>query len=921
MTPPVPPASWGTLPGLVGQALVWTSLGLFLVSAILRLVERTPSQALWARRAFNGGAVSLFAVFAILFALFLGQQHQYLYVYGHSQNDYELQYKLSGVWAGQEGSILLWSSLTAFFGLLTLRRFGEAERWYAAVYALILAIMVGISAFESPFRLLTDAAGHPHTPLDGKGMSPALLNYWMVIHPPTIFVGFALTAVSFALACSALIRRDYKDWVVQVRPWSLACLGILGLGLCMGGFWAYETLGWGGFWVWDPVENTSFVPWCAMAAFVHGIFVQLSRSKGQMVNLALGAAPFLLFCYGTFLTRSGFLGDTSVHSFAKMDPQAMGILIGLLGVTFLGFLALFVPALIQWQREGGGAGPKEAWTKPSVNPSKPGLGYLRQPKEEWAKTPFNLSSFYGIAMWLLFAFGLVTAIGMSVPLIQSLAGQKPKVVEEPLYNSVLAWFFVPTMLAIGLGPYLTWRGLPFKQLLSRIINPLAVAVMLTGFLLLWFKTGWNGVAADPSQTTKLAGAILAPRIEWVSFLAFLCFFAIVTNGWRLVEMLPRSRWTFGGVLTHAGVGLALLGLIVSRGLEQKELITIHSSRKAEAFGYGISFIGPTTNFMDRNNAVALKVEGDRASFTAKPGLYFRPGPEGPQETIWPHIERRPLYDLYFTLHPMVFEASESMEMRSGMEARYQDMVLKYVGMETEGTPGTDSAKFIANCEITLLGATMKASPSVSLLSRKVAEQAELDKGRTLTLTKVDEEKGGIVLELSSSPKEPMAMLQGSSLIRDGFRFTFLGIRARGTDPSNAALAAELEVQPVLEVIKAAPWMGLEGEGKARISDDYSLVLERIEAANKNAVLRFDFNQPAFPLEVYYKPLTWAVWFGVGVMTIGALASARGRRSSRGSGDPRKKAASPPISAADDASEDQEAASSRSEKEDEAFPAP
>lgn len=899
MTPPVPPASWGTLPGLVGQALVWTSLGLFLVSAILRLVERTPSQALWARRAFNGGAASLFAVFAILFALFLGQQHQYLYVYGHSQNDYELQYKLSGVWAGQEGSILLWSSLTAFFGLLTLRRFGEAERWYAAVYALILAIMVGISAFESPFRLLTDAAGHPHTPLDGKGMSPALLNYWMVIHPPTIFVGFALTAVSFALACSALIRRDYKDWVVQVRPWSLACLGILGLGLCMGGFWAYETLGWGGFWVWDPVENTSFVPWCAMAAFIHGIFVQLSRNKGHMVNLALGAAPFLLFCYGTFLTRSGFLGDTSVHSFAKMDPQAMGILIGLLGVTFLGFLALFIPAVIEWQKKLKAEGSKE----------------------EWAKTPFNLASFYGLAMWLLFAFGLVTAIGMSVPLIQSLAGQKPKVVEETLYNSILAWFFVPIMLAVGLGPYLTWRGLPFRQLLSRIINPLAVAVMLTGFLLLWFKTGWNGVAADPSQTTKLAGAILAPRIEWVSFLAFLCFFAIVTNGWRLVEMLPRSKWTFGGVLTHAGVGLALLGLIVSRGLEQKELITIHSSRKAEAFGYGISFIGPTTNFMDRNNAVALKVEGDRASFTAKPGLYFRPGPEGPQETIWPHIERRPLYDLYFTLHPMVFEASESMEMRSGMEARYQDMVLKYVGMETEGTPGTDSAKFIANCEVTLLGATMKASPSVSLLSRKVAEKAELDKGRTLTLTKVDEEKGGIVLELSSSPKEPMAMLQGSSLIRDGFRFTFLGIRARGTDPSNAALVAELEVQPVLEVIKAAPWMGLEGEGKARISDDYSLVLERIEAANKNAVLRFDFNQPAFPLEVYYKPLTWAVWFGVGVMTIGALASARGRRSSRGSGDPRKKAASPPISAADDASEDQEAASSRSEKEDEAFPAP
>ncbi len=899
MNPPSTAATWGILPGLAGQGLVWASLLLFVLSAVLRLFERSDSQAAWARKAFGGATLALFAVFGVLLALFLGQQHQFEYVYGHSQRDYELQYKISGVWAGQEGSILLWSSLTALFGLVTLRRFGQAERWYSAVYAVILAIMVGISAFESPFRLLTDAAGHPHTPLDGRGMSPALLNYWMVIHPPTIFVGFALTAVSFSLACSALIRRDYKDWVVLARPWSLACLGILGLGLCMGGFWAYETLGWGGFWVWDPVENTSFVPWCAMAAFIHGIFVQLSRNKGQMVNLALGAAPFLLFCYGTFLTRSGFLGDTSVHSFAKMDPQAMGILIGLLGISTLGFLSLFVPALIAWQKQQKAKGPKE----------------------EFAKTPFNLSTFYGIAMWLLFAFGLVTAIGMSVPLIQSLAGQKPKVVEEPLYNSVLAWFFVPIMVAIGLGPYLTWRGLPFKQLLSRVINPLAVAVMLTGFLLLWFKTGWNGVAADPSQTTLLLGQIQAPRIEWVSFLAFLCFFAIVTNGWRLVEMLPRSKWTLGGVLTHAGVGIALLGLIVSRGLEQKRLVTIHPSRKAEAFGYGVSFIGPTINFMDRNNAVALKVEGERASFTAEPGLYFRPGPEGPQETIWPHIERRPLYDLYFTLHPMVFEASESMEMKAGMEARYQNMVLKYVGMETQGTPGTDSAKFISNCEVTLLGDPFQALPSVSLLSRKVVEKAKLDKGRTLTLTKVDEEKGGIVLELSSSPKEPMAMLQGSSLVRDGLRFTFVGLRAGGRDPAKATLIAELEVLPVLKTIKASPWMGLSGEEKARINDDYSLVLERIEAGSKNAFLRFDFNQPAFPLEIYYKPLTWSVWLGVGIMTLGALASARGRRTSRGSGDPTKKAASPALSAADDASGDQEAASSRSEKEDEAFPAP
>lgn len=898
MNPPPADSAWGSALGQAGQVLVVLALFLFLASSLLRFLGDHPKQRTASRIAFWAASLSLFSVFGILLSLFLGGQYQFEYVYGHSQADYELQYKVSGVWAGQEGSILLWSCLTALFGLMSLRKFGSGERWYSAVYSLILAIMVGISAFESPFHRLTDAAGHFHTPLDGRGMSPALLNYWMVIHPPTIFVGFALTAVSFSLACSALIRRDYKDWVAQVRPWSLACLGILGLGLCMGGFWAYETLGWGGFWVWDPVENTSFVPWCAMAAFVHGIFVQLSRGKGHMVNLALGAAPFLLFCYGTFLTRSGFLGDTSVHSFARMDPQAMGILVGLLGVTFVGFLALFIPASLAFKKEQQG----------------------QEKKPEWAKTPFNLAAFYGIAMWLLFAFGLVTAIGMSVPLIQSLAGQKPKVVEEPLYNAILAWFFVPTMLAIGLGPYLTWKGLPFRQLFSRIVNPLAVSVMLTGFLLLWFKTGWNGEPADPAQTTLLGGVLTVPRMEWAAFLSFLCFFAVVTNGWRLVEMLPRSKWTVGGVLTHMGVGMALLGLIVSRGLEQKKLVTVHPSRTAEAFGYNISFGGPTLGFADRNNAVALKVEGKRADFTAKPGLYFRPGPDGPQETIWPHIERRPLYDLYFTLHPMVFEASESMGMDPGMEARYENMILTFLRSETKGTPGTDSAKFIAHCEVQTLGERQIITALSPLGAKGSPKPQPLKNGASLTLLKADLEGSRAIISLSSSPDKPMALAQGASITRDGLRLTFAGYRTQeGGSAGDASLAADFMVEEVLKTVKASPWMGIAGEEKERITQDYSLALERIDAGSKKAFLRFDYVQPAFPLEVYYKPLTWFVWFGVGVMTLGALAASRGRKTSRGSADPRKRAASPTKGATEEAGEGAEAASSRSEKEDEALP--
>lgn len=887
--------------GQVGSGLVLLSLLLFLSSIALRLMGDGVAQKKWARATFVVGTVSLFAVFGVLLTLFLTHQYQYRYVFGHSKLDYELQYKISGVWAGQEGSILLWSCLTAAFGVWTLKKFGENERWYSAVYAGILSIMVGISAFESPFKMVTDAAGHVVAPSDGQGMSPALLNYWMVIHPPTIFVGFALTAVTYSLAMAALLGKNHKDWILQARPWALTCLGFLGLGLCMGGFWAYETLGWGGFWMWDPVENTSFVPWCAMAAFIHGIFVQQSRSKGQMTNIALGAAPFLLFCYGTFLTRSGFLGGTSVHSFAKMDPQALAILIGLLGITIGGFLLLFIPAYVK-DIKARNAEP---------------------PKEKFERTPFNLTVFYGIAMWMLFAFGLVTAIGMSVPLVQSLAGQPPKVVEESTYNQVLGWFFIPTMLAIGLGPFLTWRGLPFKQLMARIINPLALAVMFTGFLLLWFKTGWNGISADPTQTTSLSGLSTVSRMGWISFLACISFFAIFTNGWRLVEMMPRSRWTLGGVLTHMGVVLTILGLIVSRGLEQKKLLTIHPSREAEAFGYNITYKGPTIGFEDRNNEVALDVKGERGEFAATPGLYFRPGPEGPQETIWPHIERRPLYDLYFTLFPMVYEASEAQALQIGDDARYENVIITYRGMETKGTPGTDSAQFFAHADVQVLGEKVEASPSLLLGTNEQAKPAPIDNDRFITLLKADIERNSVVVLLSSSPKMPLTLTQGASLTRDNVRLTLVQLRTEmGETPDQARLVADFTAEPIEKVMKASPWMGLSGEEKVRIDEDYSLALERIDAGTKAAYFRFDWNRPAYPLEVFYKPLTWLVWFGVGIMTIGALASAQGRRMKRGTAGPGSSSSSSNgfTRTAIDESLDESGPRSPSEERDAALPA-
>jgi cytochrome c-type biogenesis protein CcmF len=856
---PVSPPGWGMAVGQVGSVLVWLAVGSFLASAVTSVMSgRRPELEPWSRRLFWAGSGGLFSVFGLLFFLFLTNQYQYLYVFSHSQLDYELHFKIAGVWAGQEGSILLWSCLTALFGLLTVKKFRVIGPWYGGAYAGLSALMAGISAYESPFKLVTDASGAPILPPDGRGMSPALLNYWMVIHPPTIFVGFALTAVAFCASIAALNSRSLDAWIPMVRPWALACLGILGLGLCMGGFWAYETLGWGGFWVWDPVENTSFVPWCAMAAFTHGIIVQQAKKRWHFTNAILGAAPFLLFCYGTFLTRSGFLGDTSVHSFAKMDPQARGILVGLMGGALAGFLASYIPALSIIKAREKGASSEAAEEK------------------FWNKT--NL---YGMAMWILFAFGLVTAIGMSVPLMQSLAGQKPKVVEEFLYNQVLGYFYVPGMLILAITPFATWKGETLKSLLGKVMNPLAMAVMFTGFLLLWTRWGWFGLAADPEATSVAAGFLTVPKAPFVAFLAFLCFFAIFSNLYRLASMLPRGAKTAGGVITHVGVALTILGLIVSRGLQQKTLVVVHPSKPAEAFGWQINYVGPTKGFENRKNEVKLSVSGPGGQFTAHPGLYFRPGPEGPQETIWPHIERRALYDLYMTLHPMVWEASESQGLSSGQQARFENMIVTYEGMRSTGTLGTESAQFFAKSKVQVLGPAQSVRPQILLGATQASQPAPLAGGKSLTLLKANVDEGSVVLALSTSPDKPLSLIQGASIVADGLRVTFNSLSTvQGHSPEEAVLAADLTVEEVERTMTVEPWMSMSDEGKVRLTEDYELALERIDAGTKAAFFRFDYVRPAYPLEFFYKPLTWMVWLGVGIMTLGALWSARGRRTSR-----------------------------------------
>lgn len=682
--------SWSFFMGSLGRGAVFAAIAFCVLSAaFFFLSSRKPALSRWGTATFFLGCASFFVAIFALGTLFVNDQFQYRYVFGHSEADVALKYKVAAIWGGQEGSFLLWGTCAALFGLLAWRATREYRRWFAIPYALFLAAIAGILAYESPF-VIQALDGRVLVPPTGRGLAPSLLNYWVTIHPPTIFLGFGSLTVLFCLAIAALASRSYEGWIRVVRPWALVSTALIGVGLCMGGFWAYETLGWGGFWMWDPVENVSFVPWVLCVALVHGAFVQIAKGKWTYTNLLLAAAPFLAFLYGTFLTRSGFLQDTSVHSFAQMDRSALWLLVGLGVASVVGFGTLWGVRFRQRERAS------EVIDEPGV----------------------NRGSFFAAAIWLLCGFAVCTAFGMSVPFLMSLTGRQPKVVEEGLYHQVLVWLFVPTMILMAVGPFIGWRRLGFKGIMARVGSMAAISLGVLGLFMIWAKSPGIGARLDAGGVVNLPFGIGLPGDawnHWVFFLAWLCLFGIVASVWKLAEGFKRVLPSLGGILAHLGLAVAMLGLIVSRGFEQKAQIIVQEGRPAQGLGYVVSYKKPTgkKDFYHRDNTVEFDVIGDRDRFVARPGYYYlqRPDQE-PQAMVWPYIHGTPFYDIYFTLHPLVVEATDPLTFKPGESKLIDQALITYEQMNREGEPGATGTRFAARIRLKTPSGEWQADPSI-----------------------------------------------------------------------------------------------------------------------------------------------------------------------------------------------------------------
>ena len=512
--------------------------------------------------------------FASLVTLHVISDFSVANVFENSHSLKPLIYKVTGVWGNHEGSMLLWVSILALFGGLV-AAFGN--NLPLSLSAHVLAVQAWIATAFYLFILITSnpflRIANP--PIEGRDLNPVLQDIGLAVHPPMLYLGYVGFSISFSFAIAALLEgRIDAAWARWVRPWTLVAWIFLTLGIAMGSYWAYYELGWGGWWFWDPVENASLMPWLAGTALLHSAVVMEKRNALKVWTILLSILTFSLSLLGTFLVRSGVL--TSVHAFAT-DPTR--------GVFILLILCIFI----------GGSLTLYAWRASALKQG----GLFAPISREGALVLNNL--FLTTACATVF-------IGTLYPLaLEVLTGDKISV-GPPFFNLTFAPLFVPLMIAVPLGPMLAWKRGDLVGAMQRLLA--AGAAALVALALVWAWTGGGSTLAPLAiglGVFVVAGALsdLAERTG--------VFRMPLATTMRRARGLPRSTW--GTAFAHAGVGLALIGIVCETTWNSEHIATMRPDDLAKIAGYDVRLEGLSQrqgpNFREMVAQFTVSLDGER----------------------------------------------------------------------------------------------------------------------------------------------------------------------------------------------------------------------------------------------------------------------------------------------------------------------
>lgn len=556
------------LPGQLGHFFIVLSLIASLVAtySYFKAIRNSTTEngVYWkrlARYAFITECISLFAVFGILFYIISNHLFEYEYVWKHSSRLLEPKYLLSCFWEGQEGSTLLWGVWHCVLGLILVVR---GKQWEAPVMMTIsfaqfclTTMLLGMYIFghkvgSNPFLLLRDSGMFDNAPMfhigqdlnnpilpdymtnpltaatmqDGRGLNVLLQNYWMVIHPPVLFLGFASTIVPFSYAIAGLWTRKYGEWTKPALPWSLFSTAALGVGIMMGAAWAYESLTFGGYWAWDPVENASLVPWLILVSGLHTLLIYKHTGHSLRATHLFLILTFLFILYSTFLTKSGVLQNQSVHAFTDTG----------MNVQLLIFLSVFVIfSLVLYL-----------------------IRYKEIPTIRKEESTSSREFWMFIGSLVFFLAAMVIIGKTSLPAFFNKANPED---EEFAYNQIQ--IFVAIILAVltGFAQYLKYKTTPKKFFWKKLLIPVIISIVAGAMVL---------VFGDINYTKK------GPGFLGAIMLAIVCsIFTVIANASYIWLGIKGKLKLSGGSIAHTGFGLVLLGILISSS--KKEILSYNTS--------------------------------------------------------------------------------------------------------------------------------------------------------------------------------------------------------------------------------------------------------------------------------------------------------------------------------------------------------
>ena len=686
--------------------------------------------------------LTLGVVVASGFQMYNIMNHQFQYQYVANFTDRALPKLLLATtfWGGQSGSFLLWAFSSVLFSLVLIAglRRSPWEPFVLTPYLLVTLCITAITLASGPFKM------NMEVPADGKGLNPLLQNYWMAIHPPILFSGFTTLAGPFAFAIAALWKRDYDGWGRQAQPWVLLAWACMGAGLALGGFWAYESLGWGGFWAWDPVENSSLLPWLFASALLHGLVLQRSRGSFKRVNVSLAVVAYLLVIYSTFLTRSGILGNFSIHSFVELG--LMGYLVG-----FIAIFALIGLGMLIWRwRE---IGRRVAYT-------------------HVLSREFGL----GISVTLFVLIGLIVGIGTSMPVI-SLLPVFPNQLSMDLgwYGPTVAPLGLLLLVTMAIGPLLGWQHSKYGSLVTFLKWP-TILTVITLFVCLLLNINY-----------LLALLFIAAAV-----------FATATNVAMVMRIWRAGPLKLGGYLTHVGVGILFVGIVGTSLYKQTAALQLLQDTPQEVFGRQFTFRGVDVPMDDPLQRTALQIEvtdpRSGSTWIAQPPYYVYV--KSDQLVTHPAIESGWWSDLYIApsdYRPAPQIAPGVLQLQPKQDVKLDGYTFTFVDFEvpdpkTMMQGGPITVKALMNVT-DRSGATMPITPTLQMSGDQqvVSAPAPLPDGVTVTLETVnatsesatirvagldvsavnpDDMKARAFIEVSSEP--------GIKLVWAGFILSVLG---------------------------------------------------------------------------------------------------------------------------------------------------